>query len=671
MRVILIATMLVVGFATCSCCWAGHSVTSPDGKLQVDFSLQEGRGYYSVSCGGRVVVARSLLGLVLKEGGNLDGGFRVTGTARDSRDQTWKPVWGEQSRIRDNFNQLTVKLKESQGSGRELELAFRAYDEGAAFRYILPRQAALSDFTITSERTEFQFTRAHKTYPVSNPQDYYKGAVPLGKMKRTVAPLTLEIDDDLVASVTEACMDDYARMRLEAAKEGEYGVVCSLAEGHVKGSTPFESPWRVIMVGKDAGDLIENNYLILNLNPPCEWEDTSWIKPGKVIRIMKFTTKDAKSYVDFAVKHNIQYVHFDWWWYGHPDKPEDDPTTAIKEIDLPAVISYAKQFDIGVIVYIQYVHLETWDWDKVFGAYEKLGIKGVKFGFVKYDSQKWTNWLHDAIRKAAEYHLIVDVHDNYRPSGFRRTCPNLLTMEGIGGDEANPPTEHELIVPFTRYIPGPGDHTLCYYRDNLKKTNAFQLAAAVVFYSPMQYLYWYDTPNESQDEPELKFWDDVPVVWDETKVLNAKIGDYITVARRSGDEWYLGSLADNRNRLLEIPLDFLDVDKKYAAEVYTDAQDADATKYPARVAIDKFTVTRSDTLAVALPASGGQAVRLSPVADDDMEALAEYRHPELQVVTFEVSKRAKADEPFVVKATVKNTGNSMGGKELGLFIDGK
>ncbi|MHC4367374.1 MAG: glycoside hydrolase family 97 catalytic domain-containing protein, partial [Planctomycetota bacterium] len=321
---------------------------------------------------------------------------------------------------------------------------------------------------IASEKTQFRFTGDHNAYAAYSAQGEYS-EVPISKLKKGCErPLTIRIDDGLYAAVAEAALVDYARMRL-SPHEGQANAIVSSLASEVRASAPFSTPWRVIMLGKTPGELLERNYLILNLNEPCAIEDTSWIKPGKVIREVTLTTAGGMACVDFAAEHNLQYVEFDAGWYGHEYSDESDATTISVDpkrskgpLDLHAVIEYAKQRDIGIILYVNRRALEQ-QIDEILPLYEKWGIKGVKYGFVQVGSQKWTAWLQEAVRKAAKHHLMVDIHDEYRPTGYSRTYPNLMTQEGIRGDETRPSNSLTLTILFTRMLAGAGDNTICYY----------------------------------------------------------------------------------------------------------------------------------------------------------------------------------------------------------------
>jgi alpha-glucosidase len=327
------------------------------------------------------------------------------------------------------------------------------------------------------------------------------------------------------------------------------------------------------------------------------------------MRVMTQTTAAAKANIDFAARHKLQYILFDWKWYGPAFSFSSDATkVAIPDFDLPAIIAYAKERGIGVWLYVNQQALLAQS-DTLFQSYRDWGVKGVKFGFVQVGSHRWTTWIEKAIQQAAAAGIMVNVHDDWRPTGEQRTWPNLMTAEGIRGNEEMPDATHNTVLPFTRFLAGAADYTICYYDPRIKTTHAHQLALAVVYYSPLQTLYWYDKPEMSKDEPELAFWDRIPTVWDKTRVLAGRPGQSATVARRKGDEWFVGSITNTEARTVSLRLDFLPAGRRYEATIYADDPQV-ATR--TRVGIRTQAVDAGTTLQLALPASGGQAIWLRP-----------------------------------------------------------
>ncbi len=502
----------------------------------------------------------------------------------------------------------------SHGGAGTLSFVFecRAYNAGFAFRYVFPKQT-LAKLDVAAENTEFIFAGDHRAWPVYAAQGEYKPAR-LSEIKNGAErPLTLEIADGPVVALGEAGLFTFARMKFAPLAGKPHALVARL-DGPATLTFPDATPWRYVMVADNAARLLEQNDLILNLNEPAKLADTSWLKPGKVIRETSLTTKGGKACVDFCKTMNMQYVEFDAGWYGNEyDDASDartvtlDPKRSKGPLDLLDVIRYAATNSVGVLLYVNRRELEH-RLDDLLPLYKSWGVAGLKYGFVNVGSQKWTAWLSDAIRKAGEAGLMLDIHDEYRLTGNQRTWPNVMTVEGICGNEEMPAAPHNCTLPFTRYLCGPGDYTPCWYSSRVKNTRTHQLALPAVYYSPWQFLFWYDNPSLYKADPELDFWRRIPTVWDDTKVINARIGAYATVARRSGDQWFVGTINALQRRTLQIPLGFLTPGKTYVAHLYADA--APDGSAPTRVACSTREVTSADTLAADLAENGGHAIRL-------------------------------------------------------------
>ena len=619
-------------------CLAGV-IQSPDGKIILSFGLKDleaakGCPTYSVSFNGHSLVSDSRLGLDLEGGFSLNDNFDLLSTDTTSRESHWLPVYGERSTILDHYNEMRVQL--TRNNVHALELVFRCYNSGIAFCYSIPKSASWDKVTITRENTEFRFLDNHTAWCASSAQGKYSKKTIRTMGSGVERPLTLRVDDHTYIAIAEGSLVDYARMKLGRSEKRPFSVVSELSS-KVEASLPLKTPWRLMMIASSPGQLLESNDILLNLNEPNAIKDTSWIKPGKVIREISLTTKGGKALVDFAVEHQLQYVHFDAGWYGHEYSSESDATTVTVDPDrspgplnLHEVIQYADEHGVGVILYVNRRALEK-QLDTILPLYRKWGVKGVKYGFVNVGSQKWTSWLHEAVRKAAEHQLMVDIHDEYRPTGYSRTYPNLMTQEGIRGDEARPSSEQTLTILFTRMLAGAGDHTVCYFNSRVDEiwSHAYQLAKSVCFYSPWQYLYWYDRPADSpqhidpsvkkrlpviSEEPELEFFDAVPTTWDDTKVIHGSIGEYAVIARRSGEDWFLGCMNNDVERTLKVPLDFMEADKEYVAHIYSDDPKLDTRTH---VKIERFTLSGSTVLDVFMQPNGGQAIRIVPALATD------------------------------------------------------
>lgn len=612
-----------------------NKLISPDGTYVFTFyqkQIAEGdkQMYYTLSYKGKTVVEESELGVLVENqlfesalavpndtckiwGENLN--FR--GTDRTSFDESWKPVYGEHISIRNNYNELTLKFQKGKIETAELiggydksknynmNVVVRAYNEGIAIRYFFPEATNGLFLHITGEQTQFAFPVATLAYHERWAQGPYD-LLPLKNWSdESERPLTLKLANGLTVALAEAEMVDYARMKFRLSDKKENTLQASIYSS-VDAITPYSTPWRVIMVGEKPIDLIINKDIILNLNPANKLSDVSWIKPGKVIRVAKLTQVDAMKNVDFAAQHGLKYIHLDAGWYGPEMKMSSQATKVIetKDFNIPELTAYAATKGIGLFVYVNQRALVQ-QLDSILPLYKKWGIKGLKFGFVQIGNQRWTTWLHEAVKKCAEYGLMVDIHDEYRPTGFSRTYPNLMTQEGVRGNEEMPDATHNTTLPFTRFLAGPADYTICYYNTRVKNTHAHQLALSVVYYSPLQFMYWYDQPSAYQGEPEIEFFDKVKTVWDDTKIIDGRIGEYIVTARRSGAEWFVGAITNTEARKITLPTDFLEKGKKYTVKIY---QDDDKVQTRTKVSVTEKIIKGGEVLNFDLKASGGVAV---------------------------------------------------------------
>ena len=598
-------------------------VGSPDGKLTLNFSVISEGMFYSICYMEQPVVLESALGIDCN-GESWTNGLVLKNQSAREQDTTWHPVYGERSEVRDHYRETVFTVVRENRPERELKIVVRAYNEGIAFRYFFPESPDGGPYLhITGETTGFTFPEHTRAWFTPMAQSLHR-LLPLkdwpGESDR---PLTVEVSNGLFVCLAEAEMVNYSRTKFRLSESRPNTIECSMY-GAVDEIAPFASPWRVIMVAEKAGQLPENNALILNLNPPCALDHTDWIKPGKVMREVTLSTAGAKKLVDFAVARNLQYIHFDAGWYGCEYLVSSDATTVTVDpgrnpkgdLDLPEAIRYARSKGIGVFLYVNQRALAA-QLDTLLPLFRSWGVAGIKFGFVQVGSHRWTTWLHEAVKKCAKYGLMVNIHDEYRPTGFSRTYPNLMTQEGVRGNEEMPDATNNTVLPFTRFVAGAADYTFCYYlrRElghpdrHIRTTAAHQLALPVIYYSPLQWMYWYDKPDDYQGEPELEFWDALPTVWDDTKVIGGEIGQYITVARRSGDEWFVGTITGNDPRELEIPLSFLDKDRSYRAVIYSDDETVNTRTH---VKTEQARVTKETVLHVKLKPSGGRAIRIIP-----------------------------------------------------------
>ena len=616
--------------------YAAEALQSPGGKYNFVFEQKDGRLTYRLDYAAKQVIeegelgvnidnhlVESAMGIPVDNSNVWTHGMEVTSVDRRSEDNTWKTVYGEYAQIRDHYNEMTIHLlkggKHQDGGGTAydkrqqylLDIIVRAYDEGVAIRYHFPEATNGLFMHITDDLTSFRFAPGAEAYHYAWAQSH-ANKVKLLKSEsawkeEAERPLTLRLDNGLYAAIGEAALSDFVRGKLKLKADNELQMALFHPADII---TAYDMPWRFIMVGEKAIDLINNKQMVLNLNAPCQIQDASWIKPGKAFRVCRLDMKTCMEGVDFCVDRGLQYIELDAGWYGPEMKMSSSALKVLetRDIDMPKLCQYAKSKGIGVWVYVNQRALYQ-ELDQLLPLYEKWGICGIKFGFVQIGSQEWTTWLHNAVKKCADHHIMVDIHDEYRPTGWSRTYPNLMTQEGIGGNEEMPDAEHNTILPFTRFLCGPADYTPCYFNGRVKNTKAHQLAMPVVYYSPITFLYWYDLPNVYKGEKELDFWKYCPTVWDESKALQGEIGEYIVQARRSGNDWFVGAMNGLQARDITLnTADFLQKGKKYRVEIYNDNP---ALNTRTKVSTVVQTIKAGKILKLHLQPSGGAALRFS------------------------------------------------------------
>jgi len=664
---IIVVMILLSCWSTEAFCGQPIKLLSPNGKIEVNVSVKENsasqRLYYSINYKGKPVLLDSPVELIFKYIPAF-ANLKIKKQKTETIDEHWQRVVGKSKNARNYCNQLSLSVEENSGLGRKIDFIFRAYDDGVAFRYYLPKQKHIGDFNLEAEKTWFRFGDNHTVWAAD-----YKGFVShqesefnqiklsdLSASKPYGVPLLVRVDESIWAAITEANITDWAGMYLGKVENDSNALVTMLSPHPndpniaVSSRIPRYSPWRVVMLGEKPGDLLESN-IIENLNEPCMLKDTSWIKPGKcawdwwwsgryapdVNFTLGSNTETMKYFIDFASEMDWEYQLIDWYWYGPPFKvmlkeadPNADITKSNPDINIPELVRYAAAKNVRLILWLHWQHADR-QMDEAFALYEKWEIAGVKIDFMMRDDQEMVNFYHRAVKKAAQHHLLVDFHGAYKPDGFSRTYPNLITREGVLGNEWNKwsarvTPDHCLTLPFTRMLAGPMDFTPGGFL-NVRKadfkfgkmgadagpvyvmgTRCFQLAMMVVYESPLQVLC--DSPYNYRNSPAgLDFLKIVPTMWDQTKVLNAQVGDFITIARRNGNEWFVGSMTDWTPRSLEIPLDFLG-ESKYEAVIWADADDVDTN--PQHLAKQTIQVTAKDKITVKMAPAGGQVIHLKP-----------------------------------------------------------
>ncbi|MFR9620416.1 MAG: glycoside hydrolase family 97 catalytic domain-containing protein [Rikenellaceae bacterium] len=614
---------------------------SPDGEYEFTFYQRPAaNGHtqmsYTLDFKGERIVEQSDLGVVIENQLNESAlavpnediefwceNFTLVDVQRSQRDSVWHPLYGERAEVRDRYNAMTLIFEKGDvdkttldqgqlGSAHNkrkqymMDIEVRAYDSGVAFRYHFPEATNGLFLHITGEQTSFSMPSGTLAYF----ERWAQGPYSLRELKdwgaeESERPLTMKLPSGTYVTLAEAQMVDYVRGKFALSQSQPSTLVLSMYDC-ADVITPYDSPWRVVMAASSPIELVNNNDIILNLNDECVIADASWIAPGKVFR-SGLSQGEVTTAIDFAAECGYQYVHLDAGWYGREMWVSSDASTVdeAKDLDLKKLCDYAASKGLGIFVYVNQRALIT-QLDDILPLYKEWGIKGIKFGFVQVGNQRWSTWLHEAVAKCAEYEIMVDIHDEYRPTGFSRTYPNLMTQEGILGNEVMPDATHNTILPYTRMVAGAGDYTFAYYSSKIKNTKAHQLALPVIYYSPLQFMHWYDTPKHYVNKPaEMAFWHAVPTIWDDSKALDGEIGEYIVQARRSGDEWFVGAITNVESRKVVVDTrDFL-TGGKYRVLIYED-------DLKSGVKISEKRVSAGDKLTFKLVESGGVALRFIP-----------------------------------------------------------
>jgi alpha-glucosidase len=645
-------------------------VASPNGDIAVQITTDyDGRPSYAVSRKGKPVIAPSRLGFLFLDAPKFERNFVIAGHKTGTFDQTWEQPWGERRSIRNHYNELRVTLTEKNALKRSFDVVFRMYDDGLGFRYEFPDQAALKQVKIGEELTEFNIVEAATAWWIPagewNREEYLYHRTPLQEVGDAQTPLTLRTDSGLHVSIHEAALVDYAGMNLTRieGRKLRADLTPGIGDGKVVRSAPFDTPWRTLQLSDDAGGLVTSS-LILNLNEPNKLGDVSWITPMKYVGVWwemhldkktwasgpkhGATNENVMRHIDFAAKHGFGGVLVEGWnvgwdgdWFGNGE--EFSFTQAYPDFDIEQLAAYAKSKNVRLIGHHETsghaAHYES-QMEAGFDLYRRLGINAVKTGYVAdagqakvigsdgklhyawHEGQDMARHHLKVVTEAAERRIAVNPHEPIKDTGLRRTYPNWISREGARGMEfsawgepGNPP-EHEANLVFTRLLAGPMDYTPGIFGmktrapDGVATTWAKQLALYVVIYSPLQMAA--DLLDNYENNPApFQFIKDVPVDWEDTRVLNGEVGDFVTIARkdRHSDNWYLGAVSDEEGRELSAPLSFLDPGRSYTAQIYRDGPKADWKKAPEDIVIEERNVTRTDTLTLRLAPGGGQAIR--------------------------------------------------------------
>lgn len=626
-----------------------YKVTSPDGRITV-IVAKEDHVKWVVSYDGKEIMSSSGIAMELASGRMPSVKDKIRkGSVKRVKENIIPVVPVKRSEIVSDYNLLEITFS----SGSVLE--FRAYDDGVAYRF---RSDAEGEITVVNEISDIKFPAGTKSwYPLEESFMSHNERTFIPSLADTITdkhlaslPALFQVNGANIL-ITESDIVDYPGMWIRGEGNSRFrGVWPQYPDKEIlrqdrnifitgtkdyiavtKGTRTF--PWRVFVIAPDDAKLVESE-LVFKLAQANKLEDTKWIKPGQVawdwwnanniygVDFRAGINNDTyKYYIDFASSNGIEYIILDEGWYTLGNVMEQVPGINVEEL-----CRYAESKNTGIILWVVWNSL----WDKIDEAlplWEKWGVKGIKVDFMQRDDQKIVNFYHEAIEKTAKHHMLIDFHGAYKPDGIGRTWPNALTREGVKGMENNKWSrdinpDHDVTLPFTRMVAGPMDYTPGamvnmdsanftpqFTRPESQGTRVHQVALYIIFESPLQMLS--DSPSNYIREPETTgFIVNIPVVWDDIRVLDAKVGDWLLLARRSGNEWFVGALTDWKSRDLELDLSFLPAGS-YRMDIFQDGINADrhAEDYKHMI----ITVKSGDKMKIHLAPGGGYAARLTPV----------------------------------------------------------
>lgn len=580
---IALMTLIIAG---CTGSKKELSVFSPGEDIKLCFSVTNSTPQYRISYKGEAVILPSSMGLEMTEKGLISEDLTIEDISDSQVEEQYPLYAGKTSQVTCSFNEKTVTLKETAEPFRTLKIIFRVYDDGVAFRYIVPGQDNINTYHLKNEYTQFRLPQQTECWKLelgsfrSSYESHFIKCRPGQVSTKSFIglPLTFKINNHIAGAIAEAALVNYAGMYIRKDQRDSTALISLLSNRlddvsvAVKADKELVTPWRVIMLGDNETELIKSN-IITSLNDPCVIEDPSWIKPGKCAwDWWNFQTVPAdadfeggmnnetmKYFIDFAAEYNLEYMLIDAEWYGDHHDVNEDITTCIPEIDIPALVDYGKKQNVDIHVWVNWENLNN-QMEKAMAVYEKWGVKGIKIDYMNRDDQEMVDFYHRTLKTAAKHKLMINFHGAYKPTGIRRTYPNLMTREGIYGLEmsrggTNVTPTHNVTIPFTRMLVGPMDYTPGGFSNVKTKdfdpdsepptvfgTRAHQLAMYVVYESPLQMVS--DWPGAYRGTTGGEFLKTVPASWDKTQPIDGEIGEYIIMARKNNNNCYLGAMSN-------------------------------------------------------------------------------------------------------------------------------
>lgn len=642
------------------CAQKSIHLMSPDKNLVFNFELTKDAPTYNVTYKSTSIIKTSALSLSFKESGDFGSNLKMAKPEYKTVNDKYTLLVGKNKAVEHEYNEVHIRLEETTDAGRKINFVVRVFNDGLGFRYEFPKQSNWESYVLTDEKTTFNIDQNPKVYTLfwkdyNNDHEGLYHILPYKDIKPDLLmdmPALFEFPNDIYMSITEANLRDYAGMYLKK----ENGVLTSQlsplqgqTEIKVKATLPHRTPWRVMLIGDRIGALIESN-IITSLNDPSVIEDPSWIKPGKTSfhwwngDILPDTTiapginfDTNKYYIDFCARNNIAYHAVIGYggmpWYKSDASryaiagPNTDVTQPVASLDFQKVCDYAKEKGVGINVWVHWKAIYP-DLEKAFSQFEKWGVKGMMVDFINRDDQEMVNIMEEILKSAAKHKLYIQFHGSFKPTGLHRTYPNELTREGTHNYEQNKwkskpiSPEHDLNIVFTRMLAGASDYHLGgfravpskewkpqYTRPLMIGTRCHMMAMYVVLESYLSMVA--DYPSAYEGEPDFEFIQNVPTVWDKTVVPLAKLQEYVVIARKKDDKWYLGALNSSDAKSIKLDFDFLDQGTEYSATLYTDSKDAESK--PNQLIKNTITITRGDDIQVDMASGGGAVMEITPL----------------------------------------------------------
>ena len=648
----LLTFLLIIGTSFSAFAQKTITLTSPDKNLQFNFRLIHAQPFYSITFKGKTLVDYSALSLLFEKD-SFANNIHINQPLYRDTTEDYDLIVGKTSHVHTHYKEISIPMLNA--TQKHINFVVRAFNDGIAFRYEFPQQDNWQSYTLLDENTTFKLTGNPTVHTLmfDNYTSSHEGVYQTVSFNQIPAdtlmdmPALFEFPNHTFMAITEAALVNYAGMYLSRQNDELISKLSPLpnqATIKVEAGLPHKTPWRVMMISDRIGALIESN-ILTTLNEPSKVPDVSWLKPGKCTfpwwngNVVPDTLNAPGNnfvtnqyYIDFCARNGLEYhtvVEYGLHqWYtddgvGFQPGPHSDVTTPVPGLDMKQLCDYAKSKGVGIRVWVHFYALYP-KLDTVFALFEKWGIRGMMVDFMDRDDQEMVKMQEEILQKAAAHHLHIQFHGAYKPTGLSRTYPNEFTREATRNYEVDKwdndgiSPDHDITMPFTRGLAGATDYHLGGFRAVPKSRFRAQYTRPLVLGTRCHMLAMYvvletalamvcDYPEAYEGQPGFEFIKEVPTTWNETKVLDAKVNEFITIARRKGDSWYVGTITNHEARDISVPLSFLG-EGKYTATIYSDAADTDTN--PNHLNKTEKLVTNRDVIKLHIAGGGGEVMQI-------------------------------------------------------------